>query len=238
VRVWDLESGDVRTFGPLPGAGETFAGGVAAVHFAGRDRLYASIIGTGVVSIDLANGTNHLVVPQSVGEIVVSRDGRFGVGAPLRQGLAERGDSPVFRFSLENGSAETLSSHGKSVTAVALDPKGTMVASASFDGTIRVGPVSGEEPHLLLGQEGEGAIYSLAFSPDGQWLAASGESFTIHVWPVPDVSKPLLHRRAHDDLLALLRTHTNLVAVADPASSSGYRLEAGPFRGWAALPEW
>ena len=78
----------------------------------------------------------------------------------------------------------------------------------------------------------------VTWSPDGQWLAASGESFTIHVWPVPDVSKPLLHRRSHDDLLALLRTHTNLVALPDPASSSGYKLEAGPFGGWAMLPEW
>ena len=103
---------------------------------------------------------------------------------------------------------------------------------------MRIGPTSGEEPRLLLGQEGEGAIYSLAFSPDGRWIAASGESFRIYVWPVPDISKPPLHRQSHDELLALLRSHTNLEALPDPASSTGYRLEVGRFRAWAAMPWW
>ena len=129
-----------------------------------------------------------------------------------------------------------LSSHRKQLTAVGLDPGNTLVATGSFEGTMRIGPTSGEEPRLLLGQEGEGAIYSLAFSPDGRWIAASGESFRIYVWPVPDISKPPLHRRSHDELLALLRSHTNLEALPDPASSTGYRLEVGRFRAWAPMP--
>ena len=126
--------------------------------------------------------------------------------------------------------------HRKQLTAVALDPGNTLVATGSCDGTMRIGPTSGEEPRLLLGQEGEGAISSSAFSPDGRWIAASGESFRIYVWPVPDISKPPLHRRSHDELLALLRSHTNLEALPDPASSTGYRLEVGRFRAWAAMP--
>ncbi len=38
--------------------------------------------------------------------------------------------------------------------------------------------------------------------------------------------------------MAALRSHTNLRAVADPQSSTGYKLEPGPFPGWAKLPEW
>jgi WD40 repeat protein/predicted Ser/Thr protein kinase len=239
VRVWNLESGDVRTYGPLPGAGEQFTGGIASVQFVGRDLLYASLVGLGIVAIDLRTGTNQLAVPHSLGDMVVSRDRRFGIGSPFfAQGFAEGGNSPVFRFDLDSGSAEVLPAHGNQVTALALDPAGKLIATGSFDGTIRIGLPSGADPYLLLGQEGEGAIYSLAFSPDGRWLAASGESFTIHVWPVPDISKPLLHRRSHDDLLALLRTHTNLMALPDPVSLSGYRLDPGPFRGWARSPDW
>jgi WD40 repeat protein/predicted Ser/Thr protein kinase len=240
VRVWDLESGHIRTFGPLPGAGEQFAGGIASVQFVGRERLYASIIGAGIASIDLANGTTRLVVSTgAVGPMVVSRDGRFGVGTSHYQpDSAERGPGRAVRFNLENGSIEALPSYGDRVTAIALEPTGSLVATGSADGTIRIGPASGEEPHLLLGQEGEGTIHSLSFSPDGKWLAASGESFSIHVWPVPNVATPPLHRRSHEDLLALLRTHTNLVALPAPLSSTGYRLEAGPFHGWASLPKW
>jgi hypothetical protein len=36
----------------------------------------------------------------------------------------------------------------------------------------------------------------------------------------------------------VLRSHTNLRAVADPNSATGYRLEPGPFPGWANPPEW
>jgi hypothetical protein len=38
--------------------------------------------------------------------------------------------------------------------------------------------------------------------------------------------------------MAVLRSHTNLRAVPDPHSATGYKLEAGPFPGWAKPPEW
>jgi hypothetical protein len=42
----------------------------------------------------------------------------------------------------------------------------------------------------------------------------------------------------YDDLLARLRSFTNLRVVRDEASGTGYRVEVGPFPGWAVLPEW
>jgi WD40 repeat protein len=143
--------------------------------------------------------------------------------------------SHALRFDLVRGSTESLE-HGDDVIAIALDPGGRLVATSNADRTIRVSRVSGGPPHLLLGAEG--AIYSLAFSPDSRWLAASGQAFAIRLYPVPDVSRPPPHLLPREALLTWLRSHTNVQAVPNAASSTGYVLEPGPFPGWADMPSW
>jgi len=110
-----------------------------------------------------------------------------------------------------------------------------MLATTSLDGTVRIGPASGEEPHLFFGHEG--LTWGIAFSPDGRWVATGGDDRTIRLWPVPDPSKRPLHSRPYAEVLSVLRSRTNLRAVRDPQSSTGWKLEVGPFPGWAKLPE-
>jgi hypothetical protein len=55
---------------------------------------------------------------------------------------------------------------------------------------------------------------------------------------MPNLSKPLLHTLPHDELLAKLRSLTNLRAVRDPASDTGWKIETGPFNGWREVPTW
>jgi hypothetical protein len=55
---------------------------------------------------------------------------------------------------------------------------------------------------------------------------------------VPDASKPPFQSLPREELLAKLRALTNLRAVPDPSSATGYKIEAGPFPGWARVPEW
>jgi WD40 repeat protein len=101
-------------------------------------------------------------------------------------------------------------------------------------GTIRVGLATGGEPHLLLGPE----QISPVFSPDDRWIATSGNDFEIRLWPMPDLSKPPLHTLPHDELIAKLKSLTNLRVVRDEESSTGWKIEIGPFPGWAEVPTW
>ena len=234
IRVWDLETGAARAFGPLPGADDDWGGATRDVWFVGRDRLLATVWGTGLVSLDLSSGASTVLVRLPlVFTSAVSRDGRVVVA---REGTEERPRGATFRIDVDQGTAEPLPAHGNDVVEVALDPSGTLVATGSTDGTVRVGRVSGGEPHILFGQTGW--IRSLAFSPDGRWLVASGDAPKIYIWPVPDTSKMPLHRRPLDELLRVLRTHTNLRAAPDSASATGYVLKPDPFPGWATHPEW
>ncbi len=50
------------------------------------------------------------------------------------------------------------------------------------------------------------------------------------------VSPP--HKRSHEEFLSKLRSWTNLRAVPASDSPTGWKLEVGPFPGWARLPKW
>ena len=65
-----------------------------------------------------------------------------------------------------------------------------------------------------------------------------GEDSTLRLWPMPDLDLPPLHTRPHGELLAKLKTLTNLRAVRDLNSTTGWTIELGPFPGWAVVPEW
>jgi len=118
---------------------------------------------------------------------------------------------------------------------VLLDPTGRLVLSRNPRGLIAIASARGGEPHLLPGHRGGSPV---VVSPDGQWVASGGDDGTIRLWPMPDLSKPPLHTLPHEELLAKLRSVTNLRAVQDRASLTGWKIEAGPFPGWEEVPEW
>ena len=233
VRVWNLETGEVRTIGPMPGAGDGFAGAIRSLKGLGTYGAVLAVEGFGLVQVDLRTGS-HLIVTKELDRLLDSRPNTGLLLACRFQRALERCTPAV--LDLGRNDLRLLTTHGHSSASGAFDPSGTLIATGSFDGIVRVGWVSGEEPHVLLGLKGE--VLSVAFSPDGRFVAASDEAGTIHLWPVPDVTRLPFHRKPHAELLAALRTHTNLRAVADAASPGGYKLEPGPFPGWVEPPQW
>ena len=230
IRIIDLRSGAVRVLPPVPGLGPAL--GFADLHFLGHDRLLGSVGERGLVVYDMGRDTGRIVVPEVSGPYAVSADQQFGVGARLATDYAPGGKaSELFRFGFDGSPAEVLPTHGDHVSAVALSPDGSLVASGSVDGTVRIGRVSGEEPHLFFGHDG--MVLSAAFSSDGRWLATGGQDMTIHLWPVPDCSKPPPQTWDRERFLAFLHSRTNVIVVPDKASPTGWKLDRGPFRGWA-----
>jgi WD40 repeat protein len=250
IRVWELESGKVWTLGPTEKAGEGGAGQNLGLGFLADGSLVSA--GDGLRRWSIEKGTHELVAPSHVQtHLRVFPDGH----SVAYKVAGERGTSGDEKGPLESvwlaitdfqaGRTNVIRSHGRRHLPLAVDPTGALVVTGGLDGIVRVGPVTGGEPHLLLGHEGW--IHGVDVSPDGRWVAAGGDDRKIHIWPMPDMTKPPLHTLPREVLLTKLRSLTNLRVVEESKSrisawlrtdrGTGYELDLEPFPGWAKAPE-
>jgi WD40 repeat protein len=174
-------------------------------------------------------------------EVLASDD--IGWAVPIGDGrrvYVESAGSPTLSIlDLEDGSRTVLpEAHQLPFDTYWDHPAVSIWVTGFGDGEVRVGPLFSEQPHLLLGHErGNTAVY---VSPDCKWVASRGSEGTVRVWPMPDFSKPPLHTLPHDELMAKLESFTNLRAVPDEDSHTGYSIEAdfSAYHGWETMPEW
>jgi hypothetical protein len=142
--------------------------------------------------------------------------------------------SEIRIFDLENHSSRLITTHGNKVTGCMLDSTKTLLVTVSDDGAIRVGPMTGEEPHLILPGEKH---TDPRISPNGRWISAALASDSygrFSVFRMPE-GRPL-QTLPHGEFLDRLRARTNLRVVPDKTSATGYRLDKAPFPGWEKVP--
>ena len=138
IRVWDLETGEVRVLNPEGGQLNWFLDATA------RGELVSSGP-TGVRVWSFRGGEPRLLHAGSCEAVLEQDDRHVLVWCDDPWGGA--------RHDLVDGTSQPvdLRSHPRAIWDLAVDPKGRTVVTAGPDTLVRVGPVTGEEPHLLMG---------------------------------------------------------------------------------------
>jgi WD40 repeat protein len=222
IRVFDLDTGDVKDFDPGDGKD------IASVAFLADGGLLSSSFG-GLRRIDLTTGSSQLLLAQP-GVAFLGPDGRHVLLLRTENANFPEGTASVYDLVEQRG--WPLTTHGNQVTLMNWDPSGSRVVTGSRDGTVRVGPVTGEEPHLLIGHDAP--VWGVRVDSTGRLVASTSEDGTVRIWPMPD-GRPL-HTWPRDELLEKLRSQTNVRIVEDASTSTGYRTTFLPFQGWDRDP--
>lgn len=237
LRVWDVETGKVRLFelpiptsqGSIPSPLTGYEGGVGDVAFLDDSTLFTAGDG-GIRRWNLDTGTNELILPTPPGllrsTLTLSSDRNellFCKGEVMEVGPVSCGV-----MNLSTGASRSLGAFADASSSLlpGVTSQGSAFALLGRDGSVLVGLRSGGEPHWLPGHTG--TPWSVEISPDLRWVASTGEDNTLRLWPMPDLSKPPLHTLPHDELVAKLKSLTNLRAVRDAASATGWKIDLGP----------
>jgi len=244
LQLLDLETGAERTLDThfdgaerCAEAGSQAEGMVTPVWF--PDGRLVSEGDGGLRLWDLATGTSRPLrgcreLSTMIPQLVATPDSRMILGLDVAVRTDE--SSSLWVFDLDSGQTREITSHGNRLCGVALDSSGTVLVTGDLDGVVRVGALDGAAPHLLFGHNS--AVWGLEVSPDGRRIVSADTDGTIRLWPMPDLARPPLHTLPYDEMLQKLKSLTNLRAVRDPASDTGWKVEIGPFPGWADVPEW
>ena len=101
---------------------------------------------------------------------------------PHRSGSGDSGSPDDLLAASETARARAaLTGHTGAVTAVAVAPDGTWLASGSQDSTVLIwDAATGQEPVALTGHTG--AVTAVAMAPDGTWLYSASQDGTVLIW--------------------------------------------------------
>jgi WD40 repeat protein len=233
IRLWDLETDTIQFLERSQG------GAYGALAFTPDGNLISGGMDGTVKLWNLRGGTDTTLAtgrPWMVYQVAVTGDGRRLVVLRVSERTTESGTwtSELTCYDLVSHRPRTITTHGNRVSSFALDQAGTLLATIGSDGLYRVGPITGEEPHLLPPSIASGPF---AISPDGKWFAAGdGGTSKVYLWRVTQ-GKPF-HSLPHKEFLERARDLTYLRVVPDATTPNGYRVDPVPFTGWETAPTW
>jgi cytochrome c len=81
-----------------------------------------------------------------------------------------------------------LEGHTAPIAALAVSPDGTMLASASWDQTVRLWPLTGGAPRVLEGHTQN--VNGVEFAVDGRSLVSVSYDRSVRIWPLAGPSVP------------------------------------------------
>ena len=121
-------------------------------------------------------------------------DGSLVVTAGGESLLYRPGDVVIWKR--DGSRVADLPGHQTAVWAVDVSASGELVATAGYDGVVKLWDLPGRKLRFDL-KKHTGWVRSLAFSPDGGRLATAGEDGTVILWSVQD-GKPVATVKAHE----------------------------------------
>ena len=125
--------------------------------------------------------SRRLLVIVIVGVVAVAAAGAFMKWGAAPEEASVRPPRGATQPSNVLRAARTLVGHDDGVHGVAFSPDGSLLLTASQDGTARLWRVSsGEEVHKLVAHDG--AVQGASFSPDGRRVATCGFEGKVMVW--------------------------------------------------------
>lgn len=169
--------------------------------------LAISADGTQAISGSFDTSAIRWSIPRNAAEQVLRfHDGAVNAVVFLKNGgmVTAGADARIAIWTAGQPQPDTqLNGHTAPIASLAVSPDGALLASASWDHTVRLWPLNGGSPRMLEGNSQN--VNGVAFSPDGRDLISAGYDTTLRIWPVSGNGSAILRN---------LPTPLNTVAVA------------------------